>query len=120
MFYWLANLVVVMHALVVASVVTGSLAAIAGLLRRYPRGELAYYALLAGLIASELLLGRCFLTDCEKLLRNRHDPGSAYRGSFIGQYCPWLLPLVHAGLGKALIAAAFLAAPIWRWVDRHW
>jgi hypothetical protein len=120
MLQWLANLVAMVHTLVVTSVVLGGLAAITGVLRRYPRWELLYYVLLAGLIISELLFGRCFLTNWEKLLRNRHDPGSAYGGSFIGHYCPWLLPLVHAGLGHALIAAALLAALIWRWVDRHW
>lgn len=118
MYAWLANLVAVTHGLVVVAVVVGSVAAMAGVLRRHPPWERAFYALLAVVLASEALLGECFLTGWEKTLRHWHEPGSAYRGSFIGHYLPFLPRPVRAWAGVLLITGALLALPFWRLIDR--
>lgn len=118
MFLWLANVVAVTHGLLVAAVALGAAAAMLGLLRCRPRWERAYYALLAVVIAANVLWGECPLTRWEQGLRNLDAPGSAYCDSFIGHY----LPLPHralAWLGPSLMAGAFLAAPLWRWADRR-
>jgi len=117
MYLWLANFVTLTHALLVVGQILGGAAAISGLLRRSRSLERIYYALLAGVVASDLLLGECFLTHWEKVLRDWHEPGSAYRGSFIGHYVPGLPPALLAWFIPALIAAAVLAYPFWRWID---
>lgn len=118
-YLWLAIAVAVAHGLLVAAVCAGTVAAITGALRRHARWERRFYLLLAGMIASELLFGMCFLTLAEQALRERHQRGSAYRGSFIGQYFPWLLLLVQGWGSAALLTLALLAAPFWRWRDRR-
>lgn len=117
MFYWLANLVALLHGLLICGVVVGALMAVAGVLRRYPRWERAYYALIAALIASDLFLGECALTGLEQLLRNLDRPGSAYKGSFIGHYFPFLPRFIHQQIGPALIIGSILALLFWRYRD---
>jgi hypothetical protein len=116
MYLWLANGVAVMHGAIVATVALGALAAMLGMLRRRPRWERAYYALL---VVANVLWGECPLTRWEQGLRNWNAPGSAYCSSFIGHYLPLLPPRTLAWLGPALMAGAFLAAPLWRQVDRR-
>jgi hypothetical protein len=115
----LANLAAVIHGFTVAAVVVGSLAAMTGILRRYPRCEQAYYGLLGLVVASDIFFGDCLLTDLERHLRQLAGPGMAYRGSFIGHYLPWLPPWVHARVGPVLVVGALLAWPAWRWADRR-
>lgn len=117
MYFWLANLVALIHGTVVITVIVGAMAAIIGVLRRRPRLEAAYYALFALVILSDFLLGECFLTGLEKHLRELHQPGSAYRGSFIGHYFPFVPRFVHAWIGPALVVGAIAAFPFWRWVE---
>jgi hypothetical protein len=119
MYLWLTWVIAFVHGLLVAGVTVGILLAIIGVIRRNARWERILYSLLAGLIVSELLFGACFLTLWEKSLRERHLSGSAYRGSFIGHYLPWLLVVVQGWTSAALIAITILAAPFWRWVDRR-
>jgi hypothetical protein len=115
----LASVVALLHGSIVTAVVIGAVAAMGGLLRRHPRWELLYAALLLSLVLSDLLLGDCLLTRVEKDLRNLAVPGSAYRGSFIGHYFPWVPHFVHAYIGPALVGAGLLALPLWRWVERR-
>jgi len=119
MYLWLANGVAVMHGAIVATVALGALAAMLGMLRRRPRWERAYYTLLVVVIVANVLWGECPLTRWEQGLRNWDAPGSAYCNSFIGHYLPLLPPRTLAWLGPALMAGAFLAAPLWRQVDRR-
>jgi len=118
MFLWLADCVAVAHGALVAAVALGALSAMLGLLRRRPRWERAYYALLIVVLVANVLWGECPLTRWEQDLRNGDMPGSAYRASFIGHYLPLPPPLL-SWLGPALMAGAFLAAPLWRWADRR-
>ena len=118
MYFWLANLIAATHLLAVACVVLGALAAITGLLRRRPALERAYYVLLALVIASDRLLGDCFLSLWEQALREIDQPGSAYRHSFIREYLAFIPPELHARGTVPLFVAAILAAPFWRLLDR--
>lgn len=113
MFLWLANGVAIIHGALVTTVALGAVAAMLGLLRKHPRWERPYYALLLVVIAANLLWGECPLTRWEQGLRNINQPGSAYCNSFIGHYLP-LPPRILAGLSPALIGGALLAAPLWR------
>jgi hypothetical protein len=119
LYLWLAIMVAVVHGVLVAAVCVGTVAAMAGVLRRHAWWEKGFYLLLAGLLASELLFGMCFLTLAEQALREWHQPGSAYHGSYIGHYLPWLLFLVRGWISIALLVAAVLAGPFWRWRDRR-
>ncbi len=114
---WLANLVAITHGLLVIAVISGSLAAVIGLLRHMPKLERAYYALVVALIASDLFLGGCALTGLEKRLREANAAGSAYRDSYIGHYASFLPPVVHDYGGPALVAMGLLALPGWRMRD---
>src|SRR5437588_2746084 len=105
MFLWLAYLVALIHGLTVAAVVTGSLAAISGRLRRCSRLQAGFYALIGLMIASDVLLGECFLTGLEHRLRALAGPGAAYRNSFIGHYLPWIPAWIHTWVGPALVVA---------------
>ena len=118
-YLFLAKFVAVVHLLSVAAVVAGSLAAVAGRLRRFPRWQAAFHGLLALVILSDRLYGDCVLTAWEKELRNLAAPGSAYRNSFIGHTMPWLPHWIHADIGPALVVAALLAWPFRSWVDRR-
>lgn len=117
MFLWLANGMAVVHGALVTAVALGAVGAMLGLLRKRPRWERLYYALLALVIAANLLWGECPLTRWEQDLRNINQPGSAYCGSFIGHYLP-LPSRMLTWFGPTLISGALLAAPLWRLADR--
>ena len=118
MFLWIADFMAIIHGALVAAVTLGAVAVMAGLLRRHPRWERAYYALLVGVIVANVVWGECPLTRWEQDLRNLNAPGSAYRNSFTGHYL-WVLPQsALTWLVPALMGGAFLAAPLWRWADR--
>jgi len=119
MYLWLANIVVVLHGLLVISVVSGMLAAIPGVLRRYPRVEAFVYFLLACVLTSQLLYGECVLTGLEKYFRRLYDPASAYRNSFIGHYFSWIPIGFVNTVGPILFALGLLSLPFWRLYDRR-
>jgi len=119
MVLWLANGVVILHGLLVITVVSGMLAAIPGVLRRYPRVEALVYFLLACVLTSQLLAGECVLTGLEKYFRRLYDPASAYRNSFIGHYFPWIPIWFVNTVGPTLFALGLLALPFWRFYDRR-
>lgn len=114
----LASLVAVVHGTVVVCVVAGAMAAIAGVLRKRLWLSITYVALLVSLIASDRLLGECALTGFEKHLRNLDQPDSAYGGSFIGQYIPFLPRWIHEQVGPAIVVAGLLAVILWYILDR--
>jgi hypothetical protein len=113
-FYWLANTVALTHGLLVIAVVCGSFAAAIGTLRLRPKVERVYYAVVAALIASDIFLGGCALTNLEKWLLESSAPGSAYQGSYLGHYFTFLPPVVHDRGGPALVVIGLLAFPGWR------
>ncbi len=119
MYLWLANGVTLLHGMLVIGVVSGTAAAIAGRLRRWPRLERLYYFLVACVLTSQFVRGECILTVLEKTLRTRHDPQSSYHNSCLLHYMPWL-PLWGINvLGPALIVLGLLSFPFWRLHDRR-
>jgi cytochrome c biogenesis protein CcdA len=118
MYLLAANLIAIVHGLTVLCVVIGAVMALTGVLRRHRRWEAAYYLLLFLVILSDVWMGECVLTEWEQRLRDLHQPGSAYRGSFIGHYFGFLPRPLHTHIGPALIAGALLAFPLWRLADR--
>jgi hypothetical protein len=118
MFVLLANLLTLVHGLLILCVITGAVAAMGGRLRRARRLETAYYSLLAAVIASDVLLGECLLTGLEKSVRSAYHPHTAFTGSYIHHYLPFLPPFIHTYIGPAIVAGALVAYPAWRLVDR--
>ena len=120
LFSWLADLVVLLHALFILFVVGGGF-----LVLRWPR--LAWLHLPAALWGGviELTSGRCPLTDLELYWR-RLGGESGYSGSFIEHY---LVPLIYPagltaqlqiflGLGVLLLNGAIYLT-LWRRRSRH-
>ena len=119
MYLWLANLLALVHGLVVALVVAGAVAFLLGASRRYRRWHTAYWVLLALIVAFDVLLGECVLTTWENALRERARPGSGYRDAFIPHYLPFLPPFVLRWGGTIVVIAAILAGLAWRWLPRR-
>ena len=115
----LANLLALLHGVVFGFVLVSAVAALSGRLRRYPRWEAVFYLVAILIVVYEYGFDGCPLTGWEKHLRNLQEPGSAYRGSFVGHYLPWLDMRLYMRFIVALFALAFLAFPFWRWVDRR-
>ena len=90
---WLANAVVVLHALVVGVTVAGTVAIFTGRFRHFRSRDLFQWVFLAccvGQLLSLAFTGGCFLTQWEKELRNSATPGTAYAGTFLDHYLPFL------------------------------
>jgi hypothetical protein len=106
MYLWLARLVIVVHALVVLVLICGGVAIIAG---RFSRLRLALrliiIATFMGYLGSELFLHDCILTRVEKHLRSLSRVGSAYSGSFLDNYSPFLFQVIS---GVTLLSASYL------------
>jgi hypothetical protein len=106
MYLWLARLVIVVHALVVLVLIFGGVAIIAG---RFSRLRLAWrliiIATFTGYLGSELFLQDCILTRVEKHLRSLERVGSAYNGSFLDNYSPFLFQIIS---GVTLLSASYL------------
>ena len=72
--YWIAaNVVLGLHLALLTVLVVGLVAAAAGIMRRYPRLALVFWATLL-ITALWQLLPSCALTDIEKWLRHRVEP----------------------------------------------
>ncbi len=96
MYLLLANLVAVAHALVIAVLIGGLGALLAGTFAEYPRAwRTVFWVVAAAFVASQLAIQDCALTRQEKLLWELHQPGSAYRGSYMGTYLPFLCRVVN-------------------------
>lgn len=117
MYLALANLVMVLHGLLVVCVVSGIVLAICGILKRYRIPEYIFYLLVVGVLTSQFAYGECIMTVWEKSLRNRYMPGSAYHNSCIGHYLPWIPPIVYSVIGPCLLILSILALPFWRYRD---
>ena len=116
---WIANFILMMHGLLVVSVVSGMVAAVIGILRRYRRVEAFVYFLLGCVLVSQFLYGECVMTRWEKYFRGRYDPATAYHNSCLGHYLPWI-PIWFVNIaGPTLFILGLLALPFWRLYDRR-
>ena len=118
LYLWLANLLAVVHGLVVVLVVAGAVAFLLGASRRYRHWQAAYWVVLVLVIAFDVLLGECVLTTWENALRERARPGSGYRDAFIPHYLPFLPRFVLRWGGTIVVVLAILAGLGWRWLPR--
>lgn len=121
---WLADLVLVLHALFVGFVVVGFLLILLGLARGWAwvRDPLLRYAHLAAilLVVVQAWLGvECPLTTLENWLRLQSG-AAGYRQSFIQdwlyrilfyQASPWVFTLAYTVFGSAVALAWWLAPP---------
>jgi hypothetical protein len=114
-----AAAIATVHCGLVVLVVSGSVAAIFGLLRRRPGMSIALSLLLSSLILSDVLTGGCLLTTWEVNLLNQASPGSAYQGSFLDHYFGFVPPWFHAKVGPPIVVCGFLAAPFWLTIERR-
>lgn len=120
MYLWLADAILVFHASLVFTVITGTGLVVARAWRRVPKFcWWAYGLAMGGMIISQLLIGNCILTVWEKDLRNLNAPGSAYVNSCIGHYLPWLPPFVLRIFGPLLVVAAAVTLLLDWWVLRR-
>lgn len=87
-----ANVIALIHALLIALVVGGALvAATPRLVLRFPRWLIvAYLISVGGTLLSDLMFGDCLLTQWERTLRNQATPGSAYGETFLQHYFGFL------------------------------
>ena len=111
--------VAAVHGLVFFMVLIGTTCALFGLLRRRPVMSSALFCLLLSLILSELLTGGCLLTTWEVQLLNRAEPGSAYEGSFLTHYFPFVPPAVFFQGGPPFVVAGAIAIPFWMFFERR-
>lgn len=109
LYLWLANVIVLLHALVVGVTVAGTVAIFTGRFRRFRPGDLFQWAFLGccvGQILSLGFTGGCFLTQWERDLRNAAVPGTAYAGTFLGHYLSFLPDWVTRWLQPLFLGAA--------------
>lgn len=107
MYFLLANAILLAHLLLVIILVIGTGATLTGKLHRFDLGwRLLYLATWLGVFLSQVLTGGCVLTEAEKALWNSHMTGSAYKGTFFGNYFPAISELVNRyGLWLILVGA---------------
>ena len=119
MYLWLANLIAVLHALLLTCLVASTVAAVCGCTRGRPR-IIPAFLVAAGLAAgSQLLFQTCLLTAWEVALRNRHTAGSGYDGGFVHHYLPFLPPLAQQYGVTALFLVIVASLFAWNFADRR-
>jgi hypothetical protein len=109
----LAIATVILHFLVVSVIALGVGSTITGRFFRLSRQiRIAYYSLAAGFIVSDLALGFCPLTLCEKYFWNRynHDP---YQGTFFDHYFPWISDFVDGNALKIMFVVTVIQLAVW-------
>jgi len=99
----LAWLIAALHGLLVLAVAVGSVCSVTGNLSKNRRMENAYLLLLLAVIASQIMYGECVLTRWEKWARNRNEPWSAYRESFLAHYLPYFPQPFYVWIGPIIV-----------------
>jgi len=87
-----ANVIALIHAVLIALVVGGALVALTpGVVLRVPRWLIGGYLIsVGGTLLSDLFLGECILTQWERTLREQALPGSAFHETFLQHYFGFL------------------------------
>jgi hypothetical protein len=122
MYLWLARFVVLVHLSVLLVLIFGAGAFITG---RFGRLQAAWQTLVlagfGGFVLSQIFLHDCALTRWEKALRAHALAGSAYQGSFLQHYLPFLAKITDGFSAEiAVLAGALLAAMILRAIHAWW
>jgi len=90
---WLANGLLILHAIVVGITVAGAVALFTGRFAKFHKKDFFAWAFIVcsfGQILSFLLTGGCVFTEWEKNLRREADPTSLYSKTFLQEYLPFL------------------------------
>ena len=90
---WTANLLLLLHAVVVGVTVGGFVAMLTGRFARFhPRDYFAWAFIVCcgGQILSLLLTGGCVFTQWERALRQQADPQATFAHTFLQEYLPFL------------------------------
>ncbi|MHC4401803.1 MAG: DUF2784 domain-containing protein [Planctomycetota bacterium] len=124
---FLADVVVVVHALWAAFVTLGLLAILLGVLLRWKWVRnfwfRAVHLLMIGIVVFQALTGGCPLTSLENDLRTKAGE-SHYEGSFIGHWVhkllfyrapDWVFTTLYCAFGSLVLATFCLAPPRWPW-----
>lgn len=85
-YFWLANLVALVHGLSVLALFLGLLLALIGWLTQHPLWQRAYLLAAALTALSFVIWKTCFLTIWENWLRARFDPATTYESGFVSHY----------------------------------
>ncbi len=90
---WLANGLLMIHAIVVGITVAGGVALFTGRFAKFHKGDffaLAFIVCSFGQIISLVFTGGCIFTAWEKELRIKGDPTVSYAKTFLQEYLPFL------------------------------
>ena len=90
---WLANGLLILHAIVVGITVAGGVALFTGRFAKFHKKDFFAWAFIAcsfGQIISLVLTGGCIFTAWEKELRLQSDPTASYSKPFLQEYLPFL------------------------------
>lgn len=90
---WLANGILVLHAVVVGITVAGGVALFTGRFSKFHKRDIFAWAFIVcsfGQIISLIFTGGCVFTTWERNIRLRADPTSSYSTTFLQEYLPFL------------------------------
>lgn len=111
---WLANGILILHAIVVGITVAGGIAIFTGRFSKFHKKDFFAWAFIVcafGQILSLVFTGSCVFTEWEKTIRLQADPASSYSRTFLQEYLPFL-PLGFIQAVPFLTLAALLGAII--------
>lgn len=115
---WLANGILILHAILVGITVAGGIAIFTGRFSKFHSKDYFAWAFIIcafGQILSLVFTGSCVFTEWEKTIRLQADPASSYSRTFLQEYLPFLpegfiqaIPLLTLGaLTGAIIQIRF-------------
>lgn len=90
---WLANGLLILHAIVVGITVAGGVALFTGRFAKFHKNDFFAWAFIVcafGQIISLLFTGGCVFTEWEKNIRLQADPTASYSKTFLQEYLPFL------------------------------
>jgi hypothetical protein len=97
---WLANGLLILHAIVVAITVAGGVALFTGRFAKFHKRDffaLAFIICAFGQIFSLALTGGCIFTEWERNIRLQADPTASYSKTFLKEYMSFLPEgIIHA------------------------
>jgi hypothetical protein len=90
---WLANGILILHAIVVGITVAGGIAIFTGRFSKFHKKDFFAWAFIIcalGQILSLVFTGSCVFTEWEKSIRMQADPNSSFSKTFLQEYLPFL------------------------------
>ncbi|MCS6830583.1 MAG: DUF2784 family protein [Armatimonadota bacterium] len=110
LWWWLANIVVMVHALFVLGFVVGTLLLFVGQLQRWRRLEITFWILMLAGWGLFVVLQDCPLTLLENTLRAKVNPGATYNEGCISHYARRLgITISDRLVNRSALALLFLA-----------